>query len=488
MNNEVCRLSPKALWTYFEQLNEIPRGSKKEAAAIKFMEEFGQANGIETMVDTVGNVIMRKPASAGMENRKGVVLQAHLDMVHQKNSDVDFDFDTEGIRSVIDGEWVTAEGTTLGADNGIGLCAAMAVLADKELEHGPLEALFTIDEETGMTGAFGLQGGLLQGEILLNLDSEDEGELYIGCAGGVNNNITATYEAVTCPAGSTGIEITIKGLKGGHSGLDINLGRGNSNKILTALLTEAGNNFELRISSINGGSLRNAIPREAIATVCIPEVQKVAFTAFMETFEQSQQNKFSSTEPDLSITAAASGNGTEILPLAFHAQLLRAMTDAPNGVHAMSSDIEGLVDTSTNFALAQVGNGKAELLFLSRSSSEAGKEELSELIAKAFAQLGGSSATHDGSYPGWEPNPDSAILKTMKKGYEDLYGKTPEVMAIHAGLECGLLGKNYPEMDMISFGPTICFPHSPDEKVHIESVGKFWDYLLHTLKHIPAKA
>lgn len=487
MNEEMIQLTPPSLWKYFDRLNAIPRPSKKEAQVISFMDGFGKGLGLDTLVDEVGNVIIRKPASAGMENRKTVVLQAHLDMVPQKNADVDFDFEKDGIRTKIEGEWVTAEGTTLGADNGIGVAAIMAVLADPDIAHGPLEALFTIDEETGMTGAFGLKGGLLKADILLNLDSEDEGELYIGCAGGVNNNINCAYEQSPAPHGAACFQVSIRGLRGGHSGLDINLGRGNANKLMTRLLCDAAADFDLRICCLHGGNLRNAIPREADATVCVPQEQAGPFADLMASLSRKMQDQLSGTEPDLDIQAAPAADCAHVLPQAFQSQLLAAMDEAPNGVHRMNKNIEGLVDTSTNLAIMDVADGKAALCFLSRSSSEAGKEEISALIANTFTRIEGCTVEQEGAYPGWEPNPDSAILKTMSAGYEALFGKTPEVKAIHAGLECGLLGSHYPGMDMISFGPTIRFPHSPDEKVHIPSVGKFWDYLLHTLAHIPGQ-
>ncbi len=487
MNEQVANLEPQAIWTHFEQLNEIPRGSKKEQKAVEFVRQFGERLGLETIVDEVGNVIIRKPATPGMENRKGIILQSHLDMVHQKNSDVDFDFDTQGIQSYIDGEWVKAKGTTLGADNGIGVATILAVLADKNLKHGPIEGLFTIDEETGMTGAFALKGGLLQGEVLLNLDSEDEGELYIGCAGGIDNTVTFSYKEETVPAGYTAFKITVKGLKGGHSGGDIHLGRGNANKIMNRLLLEASGKISLRIDKIDGGGLRNAIPRESFAWVAVPQGEAGTFTGLVRDMGETLAREFHNSDPGVQLLAVPA-ECSACLPEGLQVQLLRTLDTAPNGVYAMSQDMEGLVETSTNLARVLVEGGSGKIMFLTRSSVESRKMDLSRIIESAFFFLKGASVAHAGSYPGWEPNPGSPILKVMQQGYRDLFGTEPKVMAIHAGLECGILGRNYPGMDMISFGPTIRNPHSPDEMVHIGTVKKFWDYLLYTLENAPVKS
>ena len=487
MNKEVIALNPKGVWKHFEMLNEIPRGSKKEERVIAFMKSFGEDLGLETSVDETGNVLIRKPASPGFENRKGVVLQSHLDMVHQKNADTDFDFDTQGIESYIDGDWVTAKGTTLGADNGMGVAAIMTVLADDSIEHGPLEAFFTIDEETGMTGAFGLKGGLLKGDILLNLDSEDEGELYIGCAGGADSTITDTYEPTSIPSGHAAMEIALTGLKGGHSGMDIILGRGNANKLINRLLLEIKAQFEIGLSSFDGGSLRNAIPREAkVELLCLAK-DKEAIKSLIQDREAVYKLEYGNIEPALKITCKDIDLPSARIPSAYLDKLLWAIDAAPNGVIAMSKDIEGLTETSVNMARVLVKDGEVKILFLNRSSVDSRKTALMQSISSVFSLMGAKEIKHHGAYPGWEPNPDSAILKTMKAGYERLYGKTPKVMAIHAGLECGILGTHYPEMDMISFGPTIRNPHSPDEKVKIDTVQLFWDYLLDTLKHVPVK-
>jgi dipeptidase D len=487
MNKEVSALHPSAVWTHFEMLNEIPRGSKKEERVIAFMKSFGEGLGLETSVDETGNVLIRKPATKGYENRKGIVLQSHLDMVHQKNSDTDFDFDTQGIESYIDGDWVTAKGTTLGADNGMGVAAIMTVLADNSIEHGPLEAFFTIDEETGMTGAFGLKGGLLKGDILLNLDSEDEGELYIGCAGGADSTITDTYEPTGIPSDHAALEIALTGLKGGHSGMDIILGRGNANKLINRLLLELKEHFEIGLSSFDGGSLRNAIPREAKIELLFLAKDKEDIIRFIQEREATYKLEYGAIEPALKITSKSIELPSTRIPSAYLEKLLWAIDAAPNGVIAMSKDIEGLTETSVNMARVLVMDGEVKILFLNRSSVDSRKTALMQTISSVFSLMGVKEIRHHGAYPGWEPNPDSAILKTMKAGYERLYGKTPKVMAIHAGLECGILGTHYPEMDMISFGPTIRNPHSPDEKVKIDTVQLFWDYLLDTLKHVPVK-
>jgi len=487
MNKEVCELHPKAVWTNFEKLNEIPRGSKKEERVIEFMKSFGESLGLETIVDQTGNVYISKPASAGMENRKGIVLQSHLDMVHQKNSDSDFDFDNMGIQSYIDGYWVKAKGTTLGADNGMGVAAIMTILADNSIKHGPIEAFLTIDEETGMTGAIGLKAGLLKGDILLNLDSEDEGELYIGCAGGIDSTVLDNYSEVEVPSNHKAFKVSVKGLKGGHSGMDIVLGRGNANKLITRLLLQLSDKHEIGVSSIEGGNLRNAIPRESFATLLFKSDNEDAIRKCISDAEAIYKTEFGKVEPDLSITVEQAEIPSKRIPSDYLLKLLNAINAAPNGVAAMSQDIEGLTETSTNMARVYAANGKLEVYFLTRSSVDSRKDMVALEIESVFTLMGVKRVKHNGAYPGWVPNPDSEILETMSKGYENLHNVVPKVMAIHAGLECGILGTNYPDMDMISFGPTIRNPHSPDEKVLIPTVGKFWDYLLDTLGNAPVK-
>ncbi len=486
MSKEILNLEPKALWKNFYSLTQIPRPSKKEGKVIEFMKKFGEDLGLETLVDEVGNVIIKKPATEGMENRKGIILQGHLDMVPQKNADTDHDFEKDPIDAYIDGEWVTAKGTTLGADNGMGVAAAMTVLESKDLVHGPVEALFTIDEETGMTGAEGLKPGLLDGDILLNLDSEDEGELYIGCAGGVNTNAEGEYNEEEVPEGMAAYKVTVKGLKGGHSGLDINLGRGNANKIINALLVTAADKFGLRVAEMEGGNLRNAIPREAFAVVVVPEDKKADFETFVKEFDQLVKDEFAKTDAGVEVTAEATEMPAKVMEEKAQQSLFKAVADCPNGAIAMSKELEGIVETSTNLAIVKAKEGKMEMATLQRSLTEEGKDKLAAEVRTAF-EGAGLKAESSGDYPGWKPNPDSVILKEMKEIYENKFGKVPEVKVIHAGLECGLLGSVDPNGDMISFGPTIRWPHSPDEKVNIATVQKFWDYLVETLKNVPEK-
>jgi len=486
MSKDILNLEPKALWKNFYSLTQIPRPSKKEAQVIAFVKKFGEDLGLETTVDEVGNVIIKKPATPGMENRKGIILQGHLDMVPQKNADTDHDFEKDPIDAYVDGEWVTAKGTTLGADNGMGVAATLAVLESKDIEHGPIEALFTIDEETGMTGAEGLKSGLLDGDILLNLDSEDEGELYIGCAGGVNTEVEATYSEEDLPANMTAYQITVKGLKGGHSGLDINLGRGNANKIINALLTTAAPKYGLRVASVEGGNLHNAIPREAFAVVAIDKKKTAEFETFVTEFDEIVKDEFEETDGGVEVTAKAIDVPAKVMSEKDQANLLKAVADCPNGVIKMSKELQGIVETSTNLAVVKAANGKIEITSLQRSLNEKGKQEVAEAVRTALSNAG-FKAESSGDYPGWDPNPNSEILKLSSELYKNKFGKTPEVKVIHAGLECGLLGSVYPNWDMVSFGPTIRWPHSPDEKVNIATVQKFWDFLVEILKNVPEK-
>lgn len=484
--SEIKKLNPERVWKHFYSLTQIPRPSKKEEKVIEFMKNFGESLGLETIVDHIGNVIIRKPASPGMENRKGVVLQGHLDMVPQKNSDKVHDFEKDPIETMIDGEWVKANGTTLGADNGMGCAVAMAVLEDKSLVHGPIEALFTIDEETGMTGANHLKPGLLKGDILLNLDSEDEGELYVGCAGGVDVNVTMNYPEVDMPKGFVAYKLSVTGLKGGHSGMDINIGRANSNKILFRFLTYATHFYDLRIAEINGGSLRNAIPRELFAIVAISEKEASKFEGEVAKFEKIFKQEFSKSEPDLQMKVEKTNAPAKIMANDEMHKICKAVYACPHGVQRMSDAMPGLVETSNNLAIVKCINGKFAVHCLVRSSVDTAKEGVMYKIGGLF-NLIGAEVAYEGAYPGWKPNMDSPILKTMLKTYEKLYNKTPEIKAIHAGLECGILGAAYPNWDMISFGPTIRYPHSPDERILISSVEKFWNYMVETLKNIPVK-
>lgn len=487
MSQEIRNLEPKALWNNFVNLNAVPRPSKKEERVIAFMKDFGKNLGLEVFEDEIHNVIIRKPATAGMENRKAIVLQGHLDMVHQKNADTVFDFDTQGIEMYVDGDWVRAKGTTLGADNGLGVAAIMAILESTTIAHPAIEALFTIDEETGMTGAMNLQGGLLQGEILLNLDTEEDDEIDIGCAGGIDVTAEAEYDEEETPDYSVGYSITVKGLKGGHSGIDIHKGLGNANKIMNRLLFDGFDNFGLQISEIHGGSLRNAIPRESVAKVIIASVYDEAFVFDMQQIVNEIKNELKTTEPNLEIVFEKLEKvPANVMPSIAQYYFVRSMATAANGVHRMSADFDNLVETSNNIAKVNLGKGKLSVQCLTRSSVESAKFDLANELRSAF-ELMGCEVEISGSYPGWTPNPDSAILAALVPIYEKQNGEKPKVVACHAGLECGILGTNYPDMDMISFGPTIQGAHSPDERASIVSSQKFWKFLVEVLANIPVK-
>ncbi|MFY9154177.1 MAG: aminoacyl-histidine dipeptidase [Prolixibacteraceae bacterium] len=488
MSNEISKLMPTAVWENFYQLTRIPRPSHHEEQIQKFIVDFGLSLGLETVKDEVGNVIIRKPATSGMEKRKGVILQGHLDMVPQKNSDKDHDFAKDPIETIIDGEWVRANGTTLGADNGIGVAAAMAVLAAKDLIHGPVEALFTATEETGMDGANGLKSGMLKGDILINMDSEDEGELYVGCAGGEDANVQFNFTVVPVPADSISFKLNVTGLKGGHSGLDINLGRGNANKIFFRLLKEAYKVCGLRLSSIQGGNLRNAIPREAFGIVTVPYKTADKLVGLIAGMTTVIKRELSGTEPFLKIELSKTEMPESLIDQQTQLNLTHAIVACPNGAIRMSDSMPGLVETSTNLAIVRsdMGTKTISISCLMRSSVDTARAELGSRIESVFS-LAGAQVSFRGGYPGWKPNMDSPILKTMQEVYNNKFGRIPEIKAIHAGLECGILGGTYSHWDMISFGPTIRFPHSPDEKVNIVSVSKFWDFLVETLKNIPAK-
>lgn len=484
--SDIRKLEPKLLWNYFHEITQIPRPSKKEKGMIEFMKKFGKEHGIETIVDKTGNVIFRKPATKGMENRMGIIMQGHLDMVPQKNSDKVFDFEKDAIETRVDGGWVKANGTTLGADNGIGVAAAMAAMTDPKVVHGPLEALFTIDEETGMTGAKELKKGVLKGEILINMDSEDEGELYVGCAGGIDVSATRNYRQEKTPAGVTAYKLTLKGLRGGHSGVDIHLGRANANKLMFRFFQQAEHDFGLKIGTYSGGDLRNAIPREAFATVVVPSIKKAQFEKFVKGYEKMYRAEFKEADPEIKFFVEACKAPAKVMSAGDQYRLIRALFVCPNGVQRMSQSMPGLVETSNNLAIVNIKEGKFEAHNLTRSSVDTAKEATAWKIAAGF-QLADANVELSGSYPGWNPNMDSPILKAMQDTYKKMYGKVPEIKAIHAGLECGIIMGSYPKLDAISFGPTIRFPHSPDEKVDIESVGKFWDFLAATLKNAPKK-
>ena len=485
MSDQVRHLEPTALWNHFADLNEVPRASKKEERVIDFARKFGVSLGLETIVDDVGNVIIRKPATPGMENRLPIVMQSHLDMVHQKNGDTDFDFDTQGIDMIVEDDWVRANGTTLGADNGIGVASIMTLLASTDIPHPPLEALFTIDEETGMTGAMGLQGGVLHGDILLNLDTEEDNELTIGCAGGVDVTARRTYEPKETPAGSQGIRLFVRGLKGGHSGVDIHLGRGNANKIMNRLLWHASRSFDARIGEIDGGGLRNAIPRESTAVISVPADMTDDLVNWINQAAVDICSEYKTTDPDAEIGCEKVVSPTNVMPADLQKTLLGALYAVPNGIHRMSPEIEDLVQTSNNLARVLVKDGEITLGCLTRSSVNTERDDLANAITALFEILD-TKIEYGGKYPGWKPIPDSTIVKLMSELYKELHGEPAHVAACHAGLECGIIGTNYPEMQMISFGPNIEGAHSPDEKVQISSVQKYWGFLLETLKRIPA--
>ncbi|MGQ7944876.1 aminoacyl-histidine dipeptidase [Flavobacterium sp. WC2509] len=487
MSQEIRNLEPKALWNKFADLNAVPRPSKKEERVIEFMKDFGTNLGLETFEDEIRNVIIRKPATPGMENRKALVLQGHLDMVHQKNTDTVFDFDTQGIDMYVDGDWVRARGTTLGADNGLGVATIMAILESKDIPHPAIEALFTIDEETGMTGALNLQGGILRGDILLNLDTEEDDEIGIGCAGGMDVTATAEYDEEETPEGSVGYIIKVKGLNGGHSGMDIHKGLGNANKIMNRLLFDGFDNFGLQISEINGGSLRNAIPRESTAKVIIAAVYDEAFVFDMQQIVNEIKAEFQTTEPNLEVVFEKLDSvPATVMPTIAQFYFVRSMYTAHNGVYRMSADFDNLVETSNNIAKVVLGEGKLSVQCLTRSSVESSKFDLANALRSAF-ELMGCEVEFSGSYPGWTPNPKSEILDVLVSVYEKQNGEKPNVAACHAGLECGILGTNYPDMDMISFGPTIHGAHSPDERASISSSQKYWKFILEILKNIPVK-
>lgn len=468
---DIRTLEPRPLWAHFADLNAVPRPSKDEGKAVAFVQGFAARLGLEAHTDAVGNVLVKKPASAGREGRPVVALQSHLDMVCQKNAGTDFDFATQGIRMAVDGDWVRAEGTTLGADNGIGVAAMMAVLEAQDLVHPPLEALFTIDEETGMTGAKALQGGWMKAGVLLNLDTEDDRELTIGCAGGVDIVGTGTYTPEK--ASGKGYELVVKGLTGGHSGMEIHLGRANANKLMVRLL----DGLPVRLASLDGGGLRNAIPREARALVTAEQTPDVS------ELQARFQQEYRTTDPELVVLCQEVSAPAEVVPEAFQARLLRSLYAVPNGIYRMSPDVEGLVQTSNNLARVEVGQGSYQVATLGRGSVNSERHDLARAVACALELLG-ADVTASGDYPGWAPRPEAGIVRLMSSLYQELYQEAPHVIACHAGLECGILGSNYPEMEMISFGPNIRGAHSPDERVQISSVAKFWRFLTETLARL----
>jgi len=483
---EVRNLEPKALWNHFADLNAVPRPSKKEERVIQFMMDFGKSLGLETIKDGIGNVIIKKPATPGMENRQTVVLQSHLDMVHQKNADTVFDFEKQGIEMFVDNDWVKAKGTTLGADNGIGVATIMATLAASDIEHPAIEALFTIDEETGMTGAMKIDPKNISGTILLNLDTEDDTEISIGCAGGIDTNTTMNLVLESLPADYVGIEISLRGLLGGHSGMDIHLGRGNSNKLMNRLLYHLTSIVDLRLVSLHGGSLRNAIPRESTAVIAVHKDVKAQVVNRIESFTAILTEEYQSIETEMKWSVKDASVSSQVVSQSDLEKILHSIYAVPNGVFRMSPDMADLVEASSSLAKVDVADGKYSTQSLQRSSVDSTKADVANAVRAAF-ESNGVDVVQNGEYPGWKPLPDSDIVQLMTKLYRTRFNEEPQVKACHAGLECGILGKHFPQMEMISFGPNIHGAHSPDEKVQISSVQKYWGLYLETLKNIPAK-
>ncbi len=486
MDTKIHSIEPKEVWSYFSEITKIPRPSKQEDKMAQYLMAFAKKHKLEHHRDETGNVLIRKAATKGMEKRKVVCLQSHMDMVCEKNKDKQFNFDKEPIPAYIDGEWVTADGTTLGADDGIGIATQLAVLASDNIVHGPIECLFTVDEETGLTGAFGLAPGYLNAEILLNLDSEDDGQIFIGCAGGRDTTAKVWFTKELVPDWTLPFRITVSGLRGGHSGDDINKGLGNANKILNRILHKATNEFGVRLHNFNGGNLRNAIPREAEATVLINQAVKDKFVKLVEQYNRVIRKELQTTEPDLQVKTFQVEQPYFVIDEAAQRKLINTIFACPHGVIEMSRDIPNFVETSTNLAAVKTEEDYFLFTTSQRSSVDSALEEVVNSVTAVF-ELAGADVDHTEGYPGWTPNPKSQILEISKKSYTDLFHEDPDVLAVHAGLECGLIGEKYPGMDMISYGPEMVGVHSPDEKIHIPSVEKFWKWTLDILKNIPEK-
>ncbi len=486
MGEILGNLNPGLLWKHFEALTQIPRPSRKEEQAAKYVIDFAKKNNLEFAKDSFGNVVIRKPATPGKENLKAVVMQGHLDMVAEKNADVTHDFDEDPLKIYVDGDWVKATGTTLGSDNGVGVAASLAVLESNDLEHGPIEALFTLDEETGLNGAQALQPGFVHADILMNLDSEEDGALYIGCAGGQNTFVKFKFNPKDAPANTIPLEVKVLGLKGGHSGLDIITGKGNAIKLMVRLLHELNYKFGINLVSINGGSKHNAIPRETFAAIRVPKKVLSDVLKYVEDYNSVVKAELASVEPGLNVSASEVKSKSKVMDKTTAQKLIDSLYTVSNGVIKMSADIEGLVETSTNLAVVTTKGKTVDVILSQRSSVESEKHDISNSIASLF-RLANAEVKQGDGYPGWKPDVHSPVLGVMKKVFENKYGKEPEVKAIHAGLECGIIKERYPDMDMISFGPTIMGAHSPDEKVQISTVEKFWNNLVEALKNIPSK-
>ncbi len=484
--SELSQLSPQPLWDIFAKICSIPHPSFHEEALAQHILSWAQEKGFWCERDQVGNILIRKPATPGMENRKPVALQAHLDMVPQKNNDTVHDFTKDPIQPWIDGEWVKARGTTLGADNGIGMASALAVLADESVEHGPLEVLLTMTEETGMDGAFGLQPNWLQSEILINTDSEEEGEIYMGCAGGIDVTSTLPLQREAVPADYEHLRLTLKGLKGGHSGADIHLGLGNANKLLVRFLADHARDFDLRLIDFAGGTLRNAIPREAFATFALPTANIDALKSAAMGYLATLQNELGAVEKNIALQTEPVAGDAQALTAQSRDRFIALLNSTPNGVIRNSDVAKGVVETSLNIGVVAMSEQEAKINCLIRSLIDSGKESVVAMLA-SLGELAGAQTEAKGSYPGWQPDASSPVMALVRETYHRLFNKTPNIQVIHAGLECGLFKKPYPDMDMVSIGPTITGPHSPDEQVHIGSVGLYWQLLTELLKAIPAK-
>ncbi|MBK5074066.1 aminoacyl-histidine dipeptidase [Budviciaceae bacterium CWB-B4] len=484
--SDLAQLSPQHLWQHFAKICSIPHPSKHEEALAQYIVNWAKEKKLHAERDAVGNILIRKPATAGMENRKSVVLQAHLDMVPQKNNDTEHDFEKDPIQTYVDGQWLKARGTTLGADNGIGMASALAVLSDDTLTHGPIEVLLTMTEETGMDGAFGLQPNWLQSEILINTDSETEGEIYMGCAGGVDciTRLPLTREAA--PAGNQLFKLSLKGLKGGHSGGDIHLGLGNANKLMARFLATHAKTLQIRLLSFNGGTLRNAIPREATVVLSLPAANAEALKKASADYLALLNHELAAVEKNMALLVEPTECGLQALTLDSQSRLIGLINASPNGVVRMSDSVKGVVETSLNVGVVSTEQDHAQVLYLIRSLIDSGKEYVVEVLT-SLGELAGAEVNAKGGYPGWQPDPASPVMNLVRESYKKLFDTTPHIMVIHAGLECGLFKRPYPEMDMVSIGPTITGAHSPDEQVHIASVGRYWQLLTQVLKSIPER-
>lgn len=480
-------LEPRLVWKYFYELTQVPRPSKKEEKVIAYLLDFAKIHNIEVKKDNAGNILMTKPATKGKENLPTVILQGHVDMVCEKNNDTVFDFDNDPIQTYIDGDWLKAKGTTLGADNGVGVAASLAILASDDIEHGKLECLFTVDEETGLTGAYALGNDFLTGDILINLDTEEEGELYIGCAGGKGTTATFCYKEDETPMNQYWFKLEVKGLNGGHSGSEIHKGLGNANKILNRFLWILSRKMQINLANVSGGNLHNAIAREASAVVGIPIRDRDEMVSLLNIFTAQIKDELKVVDPNVIIDIETTDEPESVIDTDTVYNLINGICACPHGVMAMSQDIPGLVEASTNLASVKMKEGNQIVIGTSqRSSTDSLKNYVSNMVNAVFT-LAGAKVEHSAGYPGWKPNPNSKILRVAEDSYKKLFGKEPEIKAIHAGLECGLFLEKYPHLDMVSCGPTITDAHSPAEQVNIPSVGKWWALLLDILKNIPEK-